>query len=161
MPLTVLYGDIVTMRVDAIVNAANTELQMGGGVCGAIFEAAGASKLQKACNMLSPIRVTDAVITPGFDLDAEFIIHTVGPVYHGFVIDKLKMSYRNSLRLADEHMCKSIAFPLISSGIYGFPKDVALLAATTAILDYLCDNNSEMQVCLVLKKQLNTEAQER
>ena len=81
MPFTIVRQDITKMKVDAIVNAANTALQMGGGVCGAIFKAAGAMELQAACDKLAPIQTGDAVITPGFRLSAKFIIHTAGPVY--------------------------------------------------------------------------------
>ncbi|HHX19548.1 MAG TPA: RNase III inhibitor, partial [Clostridiaceae bacterium] len=81
MPFIIIRQDITKMKVDAIVNAANTELKMGGGVCGAIFRAAGAAKLQAACDKLAPIKTGEAVITPGFDLPAKFVIHTAGPVY--------------------------------------------------------------------------------
>ena len=82
MPFSVTHQDITGMHVDAIVNAANTDLVMGGGVCGAIFRAAGANRMQTACNRLSPIRTGEAVITPGFDLPAKYVIHTAGPVWH-------------------------------------------------------------------------------
>ncbi|NLO96651.1 MAG: RNase III inhibitor, partial [Peptococcaceae bacterium] len=81
MPFTIVRQDITKMEVDAIVNAANTGLQMGGGVCGAIFKAAGAAQLQAACNKLAPIKTGEAVITPGFNLPAKYVIHTAGPVY--------------------------------------------------------------------------------
>ena len=81
MPLTIVRQDITQMKVDAIINAANTELQMGGGVCGAIFQAAGPQKLQNACGQLAPIKVGEAVVTPGFSLPAACVIHTAGPVY--------------------------------------------------------------------------------
>ena len=83
MPLKILSADITTLKVDAIVNAANTELQAGGGVCGAIFRAAGYRELQTACDKLAPIQTGEAVITPGFNLPAKFIIHTAGPIWHG------------------------------------------------------------------------------
>ena len=151
MPFTVLRNDITKMDVDAVVNAANTELLMGGGVCGAIFSAAGAGKLQSACNALSPIQTGEAVITEGFDLTAKFIIHTAGPIYtdgsHNEE-DLLTACYVNSLNLAKEHECGSIAFPLISSGIYGYPKDEALSVATNTIGKWLKDN--ELDVYLVV-----------
>ena len=81
MPFTIVRQDITKMKVDAIVNAANTDLQMGGGVCGAIFKAAGAAQLQSACDKLAPIKTGEAVITPGFNLPAKFVIHAAGPVY--------------------------------------------------------------------------------
>lgn len=151
MPFMVVRGDITAMRTDAIVNAANTDLVMGGGVCGAIFRAAGAAELQAACSKLAPIRTGEAVITPGFNLPARFIIHTAGPVYRDGRQGEerlLRACYLNSLRLAAEHQCRSIAFPLISSGIYGYPKAEALDVAAAAILDFL--EEREMDVHLVL-----------
>lgn len=151
MPFTILRNDITKMKVDAIVNAANTALQMGGGVCGAIFKAAGAAELQKACDTLGPIKTGEAVITGGFELPAKYIIHTAGPVYkdgkHGEAA-LLRSCYLNSLTLAQQNGCESIAFPLISSGIYGYPKDEALRVATSAIAEYLLNN--EMTVHLVV-----------
>jgi O-acetyl-ADP-ribose deacetylase (regulator of RNase III)/transcriptional regulator with XRE-family HTH domain len=136
------------MKVDAIVNAANTDLQMGGGVCGAIFKAAGAAKLQAACDKLAPIKTGEAVITPGFDLPAKFVIHAAGPVYRYQNAEQseklLRSAYIESLRLAIENKCESIAFPLISSGIYGYPKDEALKVATSAIQDFLVNNDIDI-----------------
>lgn len=109
------------MKVDAIVNAANTALLMGGGVCGAIFNAAGALDLQAMCDKLAPIQTGDAVITPGFKLSAKHIVHTAGPVYRGGKSgerEQLRSCYLNSLKRAVENKCESIAFPLISSGIH-------------------------------------------
>jgi O-acetyl-ADP-ribose deacetylase (regulator of RNase III) len=128
MPLTIVRQDITKMKADAIVNAANTDLAMGGGVCGAIFKAAGTDKLQAACDKLSPIQTGDAVITPGFKLPAKYVIHAARPVYrygkHGEE-ELLRAAYTNSLKRAVENGCESVAFPLISSGIYGYPKDEA------------------------------------
>jgi len=152
MPFNVVHGDITKIKADAIVNAANTELQMGGGVCGAIFKAAGAAQLQAACDKLAPIKTGDAVITPGFGLPAKFIIHTAGPVYRHWSKEEneqlLRAAYTNSLKRAIENNCKSVAFPLISSGIYGYPKDEALRVATLAIQDFLKDH--DLDVILVL-----------
>lgn len=151
MPFTIIRQDITKMKVDAIVNAANPELKKGGGVCGAIFQAAGSKKLQSACDKLAPIRTGEAVITPGFELPARFIIHTAGPVYRdgrSGEEDLLKSSYQNSLELAAENHCRSIAFPLISSGIYGYPKAEALETATSAIREFLDDH--EMEVYLTV-----------
>ncbi|HHU76504.1 MAG TPA: macro domain-containing protein [Firmicutes bacterium] len=139
MSLIIVRNDITKMHVDAIVNAANTALTMGGGVCGAIFRVAGMEQLQKACDQLAPIQVGDAVITPGYGLPARYVIHAAGPVYrdgkHGE--EKLLRScYINSLKRAVENRCKSVAFPLISSGIYGYPKEKALRIATSAIKDF-------------------------
>jgi O-acetyl-ADP-ribose deacetylase (regulator of RNase III) len=125
MPFTIIRGDITQLAVDAIVNAANTSLQAGGGVCGAIFAAAGADRLQAACNDHAPIKTGEAVITKGFALPAKFIIHTAGPIYNDGLSGEalLRACYKNSLELAVQHGCASVAFPLISSGIYGYPKD--------------------------------------
>lgn len=144
--------DITKISTDAIVNAANTNLLMGGGVCGAIFRAAGADKLQAACDKLAPVETGQAVITPGFDLKSKYIIHTPGPVYdpkdkEGSE-EKLRSSYINSLKLAKDNNIKSIAFPLISSGIYGYPKKEAFDIGKEAILDFL--ENNQMEVFLIL-----------
>ena len=152
MPFAIIRQDITRMQVDAIVNAANTDLAMGGGVCGAIFKAAGAARLQAACSQLAPIKTGEAVITPGFDLPAKFVIHAAGPVYchwsAGESEQLLRSAYTESLRLAHRHHCESIAFPLISSGIYGYPKDEALQVAAAAIKDFLADY--DMDVYLVI-----------
>jgi len=152
MPFTIVRQDITKMKVDAIVNAANTDLQVGGGVCGAIFKAAGAAQLQAACDKLAPIKTGEAVITPGFNLPAKFIVHAAGPVYQHWNKEQneqhLRAAYTNSLKRAVENKCESIAFPLISSGIYGYPKDEALQAATLAIQDFLADH--DLDVTLVV-----------
>jgi O-acetyl-ADP-ribose deacetylase (regulator of RNase III) len=148
MPFTIIRQDITKMQVDAIVNAANTALQMGSGVCGAIFQAAGADKLQKACNRISPIQTGGAAITPGFHLPAKYIIHAAGPVYDhrhkAQCQEKLRSAYTESLKLATANHCERIAFPLISSGIYGYPKEEALQVATEAITDYLTDHDLDV-----------------
>ena len=151
MPFKIVQNDITQIRVDAIVNAANTYLMEGGGVCGAIFNAAGADELQRACDRLSPIKTGEAVITPGFKLPAKYIIHAVGPVYDE---DKaaqceqlLRSAYLNSLLLAAKNGCTSIAFPLISGGIYGYPKEEAIKVAISAVQTFLTEN--EMDVLLV------------
>lgn len=152
MPFTIIRQDITKIQVDAIVNAANTELAMGGGVCGAIFKAAGADKLQKACDKLSPIKTGAVVITPGFDLPAKYVIHAAGPVYSRWNPAEsehlLKSAYTESLKLALANKCESIAFPLISSGVYGYPKDEALTVAVTAIKSFLTGH--DMDVYLVI-----------
>lgn len=140
------------MQVDAIVNATNTDLAMGGGVCGAIFKAAGAAKLQAACDKVSPIKTGGAAITPGFDLTAKYVIHAAGPVYRHWNAERneqlLRSAYMESLKLAYDHQCQSIAFPLISSGIYGYPKDEALQVATTAIKDFLNDHDMDVYLAI-------------
>lgn len=152
MALQIINADITKLKADAIVNAANTELRMGGGVCGAIFRAAGAEELQQACGRLAPIKTGEAVITPAFALPARYIIHTAGPIYSSQEAEKcekqLKSAYTSALRLAAEKGCKSIAFPLISSGIYGYPREAAKKAAVVAIQEFLKDN--EMEVILAL-----------
>lgn len=152
MPFTIVRQDITRMHVDAVVNAANTHLAMGGGVCGAIFNAAGPDKLQAACSKVSPIKTGHAVITPGFNLHAKFIIHAAGPVYNRLNKEKcerlLRSAYTESLRLALENDCESIAFPLISGGIFGFPKDRALQTAVSAIKEFL--NGHDMNIYLVI-----------
>lgn len=149
MPLTIVHRDITKMKVDAIVNAANTDLAMGGGVCRVIFKAAGASELQAACDCLAPIQTGGAVITPGFGLPAKFIIHSVGPVYrdgkHG-EDEQLRSCYLNSLKIAVEYNCESISFPLISSGIYGYPKEEALRVATAVIQDFLAEYDIDVSI---------------
>lgn len=151
MPFTIVRQDITKIKVDAIVNAANTTLQMGGGVCGAIFKAAGASELQVACDKLTPIQTGEAVITPGFRLLAKYVVHTAVPVYSDgkhFEEGLLRSCYTNSLKRAVENSCESIAFPLISSGIYGYPKAEALRVATSAIQDFLADNDIEVSLLM-------------
>lgn len=152
MPFTIIRQDITGMQVDAIVNAANTQLAMGGGVCGAIFRAAGPARLQAACDKVSPIQTGEAAITPAFDLPAKYVIHAAGPVYQQWNPAEsarlLRSAYRSSLELAEKNHCASIAFPLISSGIYGYPKDQALQVAVSAIREFLADH--DMEVYLVI-----------
>jgi O-acetyl-ADP-ribose deacetylase (regulator of RNase III) len=151
MPLHIVSQDITGMNTDAIVNAANERLQNGGGVCGAIFEKAGLTELQEACDKIGHCPTGSAVITPGFKLKAKYVIHAVGPVWRGGTHheeQQLKGCYLASLKLADENHLESIAFPLISSGIYGYPKDKAIEAAVEAIQEFLADH--EMDVSLVI-----------
>jgi len=140
------------MQVDAIVNAANTDLAMGGGVCGAIFKAAGAVELQAACDKVAPIKTGEAAITPGFALKSKYVIHAAGPVYHHWNAAQsevlLRSAYTEALKLAAENGCESIAFPLISSGIYGYPKDEALKVATTVITDFLSEHDMDVYLAV-------------
>lgn len=162
MPFKIIRHDITKMKVDAIVNAANTDLLMGGGVCGAIFKEAGSELLALACQPLAPIETGQAVITPAFNLPAKMIIHTAGPIYkdgHQNEAYLLEESYLNSLNLAYKNHCQSIAFPLISSGIYGYPTQEALEIATKSIQTFLLDH--EMDVTLVIfdtKSTLTTQS---
>jgi len=134
--LHAVQGDITAERVDAVVNAANRRLLGGGGVDGAIHRAAGAEHLQPACRVIGECPPGHAVLTDGFDLPARFIIHTVGPVWHGGTAGEpttLAACYRNALALADEVGARSIAFPAISTGVYGYPlAQAAEVAVTTA-----------------------------
>lgn len=145
----VVFGDITTMEVDAIVNAAKPSLLGGGGVDGAIHRAAGPGLLEE-CRTKGGCEVGQAVATGGHNLHCKYIIHTVGPVWEGGgngERDLLVSCYRNSLKLAEELECKSVAFPLISAGIYGYPKAEATRIATQTIEDYI--KNKAMDVYLV------------
>ncbi|MCR5762663.1 MAG: O-acetyl-ADP-ribose deacetylase [Treponema sp.] len=149
MPLAIYKGDITEYDVDAIVNAANPSLLGGGGVDGAIHRAAG-PELLKECVTLGGCNIGEAKITKGYNLKARHVIHTVGPIY--FYNSKeanrifLESCYENSIKLAMANGCKSIAFPLISAGIYGYPKDKALEVAVRTIKKY----GSEMDAAIVL-----------
>jgi O-acetyl-ADP-ribose deacetylase (regulator of RNase III) len=129
-------GDITTEQVDAIVNAANHQLRGGGGVDGSIHRAAGADRLHAACRAIGECPPGHAVVTDGFDLPARFIIHTVGPVWRGGRKDEpetLAACYRNSLAVADEVGARSVAFPAISTGVYGYPPEEAAAIAVTTV----------------------------
>ena len=134
-------NDITKLNTDAVVNAANSGLQAGGGVCGAIFRAAGHEQLQEACDKIGHCRTGSAVITPAFNMkNNKYIIHAVGPRYfdgHSNEPEQLYSCYQASLELAKEKRCRSIGFPLISSGIFGYPMEEAWRIALTACKDYL------------------------
>lgn len=158
MPFEIIRNDITKMNVDVIVNAANTRLKMGGGVCGAIFNAAGSEDLQRECDSIGGCDVGEVVITKGYALPAKYIIHTVGPIWQGgnFSEEKhLRDCYLNSLNLAKKHNLESIAFPLISSGIYGYPKDQALRVAMAAIQEFLLENEMTVYLAVFDKKALD------
>ena len=134
---------ITKLSTDAIVNAANEGLWEGGGVCGAIFREAGSKELTKACNAIGGCKTGSAVITPGFNLTAKYIIHAVGPVWHGGEQNEPKIlysAYKQSLIVAKQNECHSIGFPLISAGIFGYPKDLAWRKAIQACQDFIKDN---------------------
>ena len=134
--LDAVCGDITAERVDAVVNAANRYLRGGGGVDGAIHRAAGADQLQAACRAIGECPPGQAVVTDGFALAARYIIHTVGPVWRGGregEADILASCYRNALAVANEVGARSVAFPAISTGVYGYPPDEAAVVAVTTV----------------------------
>ena len=134
---------ITDLDTDCIVNAANSSLAMGSGVCGAIFAAAGAREMQDACDEIGGCPTGGAVITPGFDLKAKYVIHAVGPVWYDgnhHEPQDLYSCYRESLNRAKENNCHSIGFPLISAGIFGYPKDKAWRKAIQSCSDWIKDH---------------------
>lgn len=150
MPLHLVRNDITKMRVDAIVNAANSSLLGGGGVDGCIHRAAG-PELLKACKKLHGLETGQAKITEGYRLPCKYVIHAVGPRWQGGTQgeeEKLRACYRESLKLAVEYQCETVAFPLISAGIYGYPKAEALRVAIDTIAAFL--ETAELTVYLVI-----------
>jgi O-acetyl-ADP-ribose deacetylase (regulator of RNase III) len=140
--ITARVVDITTLAVDAIVNAANTDLAPGGGVCGAIHRAAG-PELAAACALLAPCPTGQARLTPGFRLPARFVIHAVGPVWSGGLGDEsslLASAYRASLDIARGEGLRSISFPAISTGIYGYPIEAATKVAVNTVRKQLADH---------------------
>ena len=151
MPFTIIRNDITKVKADAIVNTANPLPVVGGGTDSAIYEAAGKEKLLRARQAIGPIARGEAVHTPAFKLKAKYIIHTVGPVWQGGLngeSETLASCYRNCLRIADELKCESVAFPLISTGVYDFPRDRGLSVALSEISAFLMEH--EMKVILVV-----------
>jgi O-acetyl-ADP-ribose deacetylase (regulator of RNase III) len=152
--LEVLLGDITRLKVDAIVNAANTSLLGGGGVDGAIHRAAGPELLAE-CKRLNGCPTGEARITKGYHLPAKYIIHTVGPVYSGKPSDRqfLKNCYRNSLALASENHIATIAFPAISCGVYGYPIEEASEIAVNTSCSFLDNDPSIEKILFTLFSQ--------
>jgi len=139
-----IKADITTLKVDAIVNAANSSLLGGGGVDGAIHRAAG-PELLEACRALGGCPTGEARITKGFQLPASYVIHTVGPVWHSGSHNETELlasCYRNTIKLAIEHQCRTIAFPSISTGAYGFPIEQAAAIATSTVREVLADETA-------------------
>jgi O-acetyl-ADP-ribose deacetylase (regulator of RNase III) len=148
MELVAQVADITTLATDAIVNAANESLAPGGGVCGAIHHAAG-PELARACAAIGRCPTGEARITPGFRLPAKFVIHAVGPMWRGGELGEaelLALAYRSSLALAEENGLRSIAFPAISTGIYGYPLELATPVAVSAVREAAAASSVERVV---------------
>jgi len=159
--LELIKDDITKQDTDAIVNAANQYLSPGGGVSGAIHRAAGAG-LAEECRKLGGCKTGEAKITKGYNLKAKYVIHTVGPVYSGSDMDKINLEkcYKNSLFIAKQNKLKSISFPSISTGIFGYPVEEAAEIALKTICDFLKENPEIQLVRMVLYSQKDYEIYE-
>ncbi len=149
--ITLIKADITKQKVDAIVNAANSKLTGGGGVDGAIHRVAG-DELYSACQKLGGCNTGDSKITDGYNLKAKYIIHTVGPIWRGGKVNESKLlssCYKTSLKLAIQNGINSIAFPNISTGVYGFPKRLASEIAIKTVSEFLTNNESISEVLFV------------
>ncbi|MGN0526999.1 MAG: macro domain-containing protein [Acutalibacteraceae bacterium] len=154
MPLQIIRQDITKMKVDAIVNTTNEKMVGYSGVDLAVHSLAG-SELDEECKRVAPLGLGEAKITKGYNLDAKYIIHTSGPVWHGGLNGEsiiLKSCYIESLKLAVENGCETVAFPLISSGAYGYPKDQVLKFAIQVITDFLLNNEITVYLCVFDRK---------
>ena len=167
--IEIITADITELKVDAIVNAANCSLLGGGGVDGAIHRAAG-KELLEACRKFNGCKTGEARITPGFKLPAKFVIHTPGPVWHGGnhnEAELLKNCYINSLALAKENNCKTVAFPCISTGVYHFPKEQAAQIALETVLSnvaapiekviFCCFSETDAEIYRAICKTMNNQ----
>jgi len=161
--IKVIHGDITKIRIDAIVNAANTSLLGGGGVDGAIHRTGGSEILEECRKVVARqggCKTGEAVITTAGKLSAKFVIHTVGPVWNGGnknEAEKLANCYKNSLKLALDNNCESIAFPNISTGIYKFPKDIAAKIAVKTVRDFMARNEYLKEILFVCFDKENEE----
>lgn len=149
---------IVDAKTDAVVNAANEGLWAGGGVCGAIFQAAGRKELTEACQKYNGCKTGSAVITPGFQMKAKYIVHAVGPIYKDGKQDEerlLHQAYVSALQVAYDNHCKSITFPLISAGIFGYPLNDAWRIAIQACRDFLGKHDMQIDFAILDSNILN------